>query len=107
SKSDVLPKPNARRRCTPAPSSAGLALTSRLMGRMDMSASSSDGYAGRIKLTRPLRQVAWLLHRCALGFAPAPPAAPAEPPGLPPNHDVDSRSRDEQSVRPDRGRPRL
>src|SRR5437588_8959884 len=36
SKSVVLPKPNARRRCTPAPSSVGFALTSRLTGRMDM-----------------------------------------------------------------------
>jgi len=29
SKSEVLPKPNARRRCTPAPSSVGLDFTSR------------------------------------------------------------------------------
>ena len=36
SKSDVLPKPNARRRCTPAPSRVGLALMSRLTGRMDI-----------------------------------------------------------------------
>src|SRR5574337_790598 len=39
SKSEVLPKPNARRRCTPAPSRVGLALTRRLMGRMDISFS--------------------------------------------------------------------
>src|SRR5712692_4856308 len=39
SKSEVLPKPNARRRCTPAPSRVGLALMSRLTGRMDMLAS--------------------------------------------------------------------
>src|SRR5437868_2394977 len=36
SKSDVAPKPNARRRCTPAPSRVGLALTSRFTGRMDI-----------------------------------------------------------------------
>src|SRR5262245_6781258 len=41
SKSDVAPKPNARRRCTPAPSSVGLALISRLIGRMDMVRSLS------------------------------------------------------------------
>src|SRR5947208_881240 len=36
STSDVGAKPNARRRCTPAPSRVGLALTSRLTGRMDI-----------------------------------------------------------------------
>src|SRR5882762_7311397 len=36
SKSDVLPNPNARRRCTPAPSSVGLDLMSRLTGRIDI-----------------------------------------------------------------------
>src|SRR6202050_5488827 len=36
SKSDVLPKPNARRRCTPAPSRVGLAFTRRFTGRMDI-----------------------------------------------------------------------
>src|SRR5580704_8455467 len=36
SKSDVLPNPKARRRCTPAPSSVGLNLMSRLTGRMDI-----------------------------------------------------------------------
>src|ERR1700731_1303591 len=36
SKSEVLPKPNARRRCTPAPSRAGLDLMSRMTGRRDM-----------------------------------------------------------------------
>src|ERR1700691_1200724 len=39
SKSEVLPKPKARRRCTPAPSRVGLDLMSRLTGRMDMGAS--------------------------------------------------------------------
>src|SRR5215472_6552319 len=39
SKSVVLPKPKARRRCTPAPSRVGLALTRRLMGRMDIAFS--------------------------------------------------------------------
>src|SRR5208283_130348 len=39
SNSDVLPKPNALRRCTPAPSRVGFALTSRFTGRMDMGAS--------------------------------------------------------------------
>src|SRR5438874_5982213 len=43
SKSDVLPKPKARRRCTPAPSRVGLALMSRLTGRMDMLASFAEG----------------------------------------------------------------
>src|SRR5262249_17103042 len=37
SNSDVLPNPNARRKCTPAPSSVGLDLLSRLIGLMDMS----------------------------------------------------------------------
>src|SRR5579884_840084 len=36
SKSEVLPKPNARRRCTPAPSRVGLDLMSRFTGRMDI-----------------------------------------------------------------------
>src|ERR1700704_3431470 len=36
SKSDVLPKPNARRKWTPAPSRVGLALISRLIGLRDM-----------------------------------------------------------------------
>src|SRR5882762_8733265 len=36
SKSDVLPKPNARRRWTPAPSRVGLDLMSRLTGRIDI-----------------------------------------------------------------------
>src|SRR5207244_576957 len=35
-KSDVLPKPNARRKCTPAPSRVGLDRTRRLTGRMDI-----------------------------------------------------------------------
>src|SRR5436305_13328538 len=39
SKSEVLPKPKARRRCTPAPSRVGLAWISRLTGRRDMLAS--------------------------------------------------------------------
>src|SRR4051794_27878546 len=39
SNSDGSPKPNARRRCTPAPSSVSLERTSRLTGRMDMEAS--------------------------------------------------------------------
>src|SRR6266853_5788184 len=42
SKSDVLPNPNARRKCTPAPSSVGLDLIRRFTGRMDMEASSKD-----------------------------------------------------------------
>src|SRR5215831_2451356 len=37
--SAVFPNPNARRRRTPAPSTVGLDLMSRLTGRMDMSAS--------------------------------------------------------------------
>src|SRR5215472_12437496 len=41
SKSDVLPKPNARRKCTPAPSRVGLDLTSRLTGRRDIQASAN------------------------------------------------------------------
>src|SRR5215510_7056029 len=36
SKSDVLPNPNARRNRTPAPSSAGFDLLSRLTGRIDI-----------------------------------------------------------------------
>src|ERR1700693_5687523 len=36
SKSDVLPKPNARRRCTPAPSSVGLDLIIRFTGPMEI-----------------------------------------------------------------------
>src|SRR5205823_849020 len=40
SKSDVLPNPNARRRCTPAPSMVGLDVMSRLTGRMDMAPQS-------------------------------------------------------------------
>src|SRR5947199_1484147 len=39
SNSDGSPKPKARRRCTPAPSSVGLERTSRLTGRMDIEAS--------------------------------------------------------------------
>jgi len=39
---DVLPKPKARRRCTPAPSRVGLDLLSRLIGRMDIPASSTQ-----------------------------------------------------------------
>src|SRR5216117_3327698 len=37
SKSEVLPKPNARRKCTPAPSVVGFDLINRLIGRMDIS----------------------------------------------------------------------
>src|ERR1700690_3926817 len=44
SKSDVLPNPNARRRCTPAPSRVGLDLMSRLTGRRDMLGSSTEVY---------------------------------------------------------------
>src|SRR5215467_8197065 len=36
SKSDVLPNPKARRKCTPAPSIVGLDLLSRLIGRIDI-----------------------------------------------------------------------
>src|SRR5262249_25514298 len=36
SNSEVLPKPNARRRRTPAPSMVGLAWLSRLIGRSDI-----------------------------------------------------------------------
>src|ERR1039457_411412 len=36
SKSDVLPKPKARRRCTPAPSRVGLDLITRFMCRRDI-----------------------------------------------------------------------
>src|SRR5262249_19425491 len=42
SKSDVLPKPNARRNRTPAPSSAGLDLLSRLTGRIDIFGSPTQ-----------------------------------------------------------------
>src|SRR5262245_52825351 len=42
SKSDVLPKPNARRSRTPAPSSAGLDLLSRLTGRIDIFGSPTQ-----------------------------------------------------------------
>src|ERR1700730_10075198 len=49
SKSDVLPKPNARRRCTPAPSSVGLDLISRLTGRIDMIASSAVGHPSKLR----------------------------------------------------------
>src|SRR5882724_8948844 len=42
SKYEVLPKPKARRRCTPAPSSVGLDLISRLMGRMDIVSISDE-----------------------------------------------------------------
>src|SRR6267142_5130176 len=36
SKSEVLPKPNARRRCTPAPSNVGFEEMTRLTGRRDI-----------------------------------------------------------------------
>src|SRR4051812_5559892 len=36
SNSEVLPKPKARRKCTPAPSMAGFALIMRLIGRKDI-----------------------------------------------------------------------
>src|SRR6185369_16274698 len=36
SKSEVLPNPNARRRCTPAPSVVGFDFTRRFTGRMDI-----------------------------------------------------------------------
>src|SRR5205814_800153 len=36
SNSEVLPKPNARRKCTPAPSRVGLASIIRLIGRIDI-----------------------------------------------------------------------
>src|SRR5499426_3625273 len=42
SKSDVLPNPNARRNRTPAPSSAGLDLLSRLIGRIDIFGSPTQ-----------------------------------------------------------------
>src|SRR6266849_176953 len=42
SKSEVLPKPKARRKCTPAPSSVGLDLMRRLTGRRDMDASQEE-----------------------------------------------------------------
>src|SRR5579864_2171196 len=45
SKSFVLPKPKARRRWTPAPSSVGLALISRATGRRDMGTSSLETIA--------------------------------------------------------------
>ena len=38
-KEEVLPKPKARRKCTPAPSNVGLDFTSRLTGRIDILAS--------------------------------------------------------------------
>src|SRR5437016_1006709 len=41
SKSEVLSKPKARRRCTPAPSRVGLALISRLIGRIDILVSGA------------------------------------------------------------------
>src|SRR5215472_8068124 len=45
SKSDVLPNPNARRNRTPAPSSAGLDLLSRLTGRIDIVGSPTQKVA--------------------------------------------------------------
>src|SRR5260370_22002526 len=51
SKSDGVPKPNARRRWTPAPSRVGLDRTRRLTGRMDMVTSGGSlGGAGRFGL---------------------------------------------------------
>src|SRR5208283_620370 len=44
SKSEVLPNPKARRKCTPAPSRVGLERTSRLMGRRDILTSSGRVY---------------------------------------------------------------
>src|SRR6266853_3888367 len=46
SKSDVLPKPKARRKCTPAPSRVGLDLINRLMGRSDIFVSSESWPVG-------------------------------------------------------------
>src|SRR6266571_6385376 len=64
SKSDVLPKPNARRRCTPAPSRVGLALISRLMGRIDMLVSQVQ----RKKTSCcSVHSVEWLSPRYASG----------------------------------------
>src|SRR6267154_2299188 len=47
SKSVRLPKPNARRRWTPAPSRVGLDLMNLWTGRMDMSAPFVRWFAGR------------------------------------------------------------
>src|SRR6266404_3923803 len=60
SKSDVLPKPKARRRCTPAPSSVGLDLISRLIGRRDIASSLSSG------IHFPPKQVGFRV--CGLGL---------------------------------------
>src|SRR6266581_1306889 len=49
SNSFVFPKPNARRRCTPAPSRVGLDLISRLTGRIDILDSSAENLC---RLTR-------------------------------------------------------
>src|SRR6202034_2383195 len=58
SKSDVLPKPNARRRCTPAPSMVGLALTTRFTGRRDMWASSTDSMYAPASFAEPRDRLA-------------------------------------------------
>src|SRR6267142_754290 len=49
SKSDVFPKPKARRKCTPAPSRVGLDFASRFTGRMDMLVSKAKGKGQRAK----------------------------------------------------------
>src|SRR5947208_12011887 len=66
SKSEVLPKPNARRRCTPAPSSVGFAFTSRLIGLIDILILDFQGSCLSLKvwnlrrnLMRPKQRSTW------------------------------------------------
>src|SRR6266567_2106217 len=53
SKSEVAPKPNARRRCTPAPSRVGLALMRRFTGRIDILAYQEFTLLNRIGCQAP------------------------------------------------------
>src|SRR4030081_211128 len=85
SKSDVFPKPKARRRCTPAPSRVGLDLTSRLTGRMDILASSTESTflhtvtanAQAVPLSLAERGLQPLLRHCPLLCALPHPAFPS------------------------------
>src|SRR4051812_40283853 len=66
SKSDVAPKPNARRRCTPAPSRVGLALTSRFTGRIDIGTSRAEGHPSEFghQTCRLLIRSFWTISSC-------------------------------------------
>src|ERR1700685_760325 len=68
SKSLVLSKPNARRRCTPAPSIVGLDLIIRFTGRIDILASRAEEIARSQSWRYTSPRLACLLRGQAVDF---------------------------------------